>query len=268
MTIYLSDNRLTGPVPAELGNLTNLEEMYLDHNQLSGAVPPELGNLRTVRIVQLDHNELNGPIPAELADMDDLAALYLDFNQLSGPIPPELGLMQSLQILALNNNRLTSPIPRELFSGQVFYVWLTWNDFSGLLPAGVAYDGDPRGCLLTPGNTGLYVPDVPLYRAADWHGDGLICGIPFTADPAIVASDIGVLLDDLVREGTLNGGRANALQKKIEQALEHLRKGRIEQADHAVRNFMRQVDRLTDTVLPSAQAAELKLRAEIMIQLM
>jgi hypothetical protein len=31
---------------------------------------------------------------------------------------------------------------------------------------------------------------------------------------------------------------------------------------------MRQVDRLTDTVLPSAQAAELKLRAEIMIQLM
>jgi len=32
-----------------------------------------------------------------------------------------------------------------------------------------------------PGNGGLYMPDNPAYRAADIDGDGLICGLGFTA---------------------------------------------------------------------------------------
>ena len=41
--LHLDWNRLSGKIPAELGNLTNLEFLSLNVNQLSGAIPEELG---------------------------------------------------------------------------------------------------------------------------------------------------------------------------------------------------------------------------------
>ena len=48
-TLYLNDNALTGPIPAELGDaLTNLTTLYL-HNQLSGPIPAELQTLAAMQ---------------------------------------------------------------------------------------------------------------------------------------------------------------------------------------------------------------------------
>ena len=43
--LNLSDKNLTGPLPPELGTLTNLTGLYLNHNNLTGPIPPELGTL-------------------------------------------------------------------------------------------------------------------------------------------------------------------------------------------------------------------------------
>ena len=45
----LGGNELSGPVPPELGNLTNLTELALYWNELSGPIPPELGNTGDAR---------------------------------------------------------------------------------------------------------------------------------------------------------------------------------------------------------------------------
>ena len=42
--LSLSFNQLTGEIPAELGDLTNLKGLWLDRNQLTGEIPAELGN--------------------------------------------------------------------------------------------------------------------------------------------------------------------------------------------------------------------------------
>ena len=41
----ISDLGLTGPIPAELGSLTDLKELRLAHNNLTGAIPLELLSL-------------------------------------------------------------------------------------------------------------------------------------------------------------------------------------------------------------------------------
>ncbi|MCP4111035.1 MAG: hypothetical protein GY749_36840 [Desulfobacteraceae bacterium] len=98
---------LSGYLPAELGNLTNLEALDLYYNQLSGSVPPELGNLTILYSLYLDKNQLSGTIPSELGNLKYLRYLHLSGNQLSGLIPPELENLTKLASLNLGNNYVT-----------------------------------------------------------------------------------------------------------------------------------------------------------------
>ena len=101
-------------MPAELGNLTNLEELYLYGNDLTGPIPPELGNLTNLKRLNLGDGRLVGSIPSELGRLTNLTRLYLALNNLTGPIPPELGNLTNLTVLALSRNSLTGSIPPEL----------------------------------------------------------------------------------------------------------------------------------------------------------
>jgi hypothetical protein len=49
MHSWLYENQLTGSIPGEIGNLSNLLDLVLSSNRLSGPIPPELGNLKSVR---------------------------------------------------------------------------------------------------------------------------------------------------------------------------------------------------------------------------
>ena len=44
-SLYLSENELSGEIPAALGNLANLQLLYLDSNKLSRGDPGEAGGL-------------------------------------------------------------------------------------------------------------------------------------------------------------------------------------------------------------------------------
>ncbi|GAQ78093.1 L domain-like superfamily protein [Klebsormidium nitens] len=82
-------NNLSGPIPPELGNLTNLVYLEIDKNNLSGPIPRELGTLTYLSRLGLSNNNLSGTIPAELGFLP-YASLDLQNNSLSGPIPPSL----------------------------------------------------------------------------------------------------------------------------------------------------------------------------------
>ena len=41
----LGYNQLTGSIPPEIGNLTNLESLHLNNNQLTGMIPESICNL-------------------------------------------------------------------------------------------------------------------------------------------------------------------------------------------------------------------------------
>ena len=82
--LHLISNRLSGEIPAELGNLPKLEEISLDDNRLSGQIPSELGNLENLKWLILNRNKLTGEIPAELGNLENLEWLTMNTNQLTG----------------------------------------------------------------------------------------------------------------------------------------------------------------------------------------
>ena len=85
--LYLRARGLDGSIPAELGNLPNLEWLLLESNQLSGEIPPELGNLSNLESLRLGSNQLTGEIPPELGNLSSLQSLSLYSNKLSGETP-------------------------------------------------------------------------------------------------------------------------------------------------------------------------------------
>lgn len=137
--LELSSNNLSGNIPAQLGNLSQLIILRFFNNQLTGNIPPELGNLNNLKIIDLGLNpfdpgpipnwldsllqlerirldavNLNGTIPGELSGLSRLIALNLSNNTLEGNIPPGLGSLVNLEELLLYSNQLTGEIPDEL----------------------------------------------------------------------------------------------------------------------------------------------------------
>ena len=91
--LLLWDNQLTGPIPAWLGDLTNLQWLWLSVNELTGPIPAELGDLTNLTGLDLAGNQLMGPIPAELGDLTNLEWLSLASNQLAGCIPGDCEIL-------------------------------------------------------------------------------------------------------------------------------------------------------------------------------
>ena len=132
----LNYNQLSGEIPAELGNLPNLEFLNLSVNQLTGEIPAELGNLPNLKWLDFQNNELSGKIPAELGNLSNLEGLDLYGNQLSGEIPAELGKLSNLEYLYLGGNQLNGEMPAELGSlSNLLHLSLGGNQLNGEMPA-------------------------------------------------------------------------------------------------------------------------------------
>ena len=134
--LVLTSNQLSGLIPSELGNLSNLRLLHLSFNNLSGSIPSELGNLSNLKSLYLDGNGLSGSIPSELGNLSNLRGLYLDDNNLSGEIPSSLGNLSNLQVLYLDNNQLSGSIPSELGNlSNLRGLRLGINPLSGSIPS-------------------------------------------------------------------------------------------------------------------------------------
>ena len=111
--LYLASNQLTGNIPSEIGKLTKLTRLYLHRNQLSGSIPSEIGKLSSLQSLNLNDNQLSGNIPSEIGNLSNLKYLYLRDNRLSGKIPSEIGNLTNLNYLYLKSNQLSDTIPSE-----------------------------------------------------------------------------------------------------------------------------------------------------------
>jgi len=130
---------LSGEIPPEIGNLTNLTNLLLNDNQLTGSIPSEIGNLTNLTNLLLNDNQFTGSIPSAIGNLTSIYKLSLHDNQLTGEIPDEIGNLTNLWLLNLSDNRLTGSIPSEIGSlTGLTYLILKNNHLSGLIPPEIA----------------------------------------------------------------------------------------------------------------------------------
>ncbi|MEM6319989.1 MAG: 3-coathanger stack domain-containing protein [Bacteroidota bacterium] len=135
-SVTFLNNNLVGPLPTELGDLTDLKSLRLPVNKLSGSIPSTLGNLSNLEVLELNTNQLTGNIPTTLGNIDSLSNLQLFNNQLNGLIPIQLSMLTNLTKLALWGNQLTGTIPTALGNiSNLERLELHLNQLSGTIPA-------------------------------------------------------------------------------------------------------------------------------------
>ena len=137
--LNLSYNNLTGIVPHELSNFSQLRILNLSGNSLSGLIPSELQRLSQLRRLNIGSNALTGVIPSDLGHLVQLEYLQLFENALTGEIPPSLGRLSRLKLLNLESNSLTGEIPIELkHLSRLEWLGLRDNSLTGKIPLELA----------------------------------------------------------------------------------------------------------------------------------
>ena len=105
-----SDNWLTDAPLAEWYGVEGdaggrVVRLRLERNRMSGQLPPELGDLSELRHLSLRGNRLTGPIPMELGGLTQLVSLNLGRNGFTGEIPRSLGKLAKLEALWIYSTR-------------------------------------------------------------------------------------------------------------------------------------------------------------------
>ncbi|XP_019096692.1 PREDICTED: probable LRR receptor-like serine/threonine-protein kinase At1g56140, partial [Camelina sativa] len=122
-------NALSGPIPKEIGLLTELKSLGLGVNNFSGSIPAEIGTCTKLIKIYLGASGLRGGIPSSFANLLELEEAWLNDLDITGPIPELIGRWTKLRILKLHGTGLSGPIPLS-FSNLTSLSELSLGDIS------------------------------------------------------------------------------------------------------------------------------------------
>lgn len=128
---------ITGTIPPEIGDLTELTYLDLLQEDLSGEIPIEIWSLTKLKTLFLGAQAskqllLTNGIPPEIANLQDLEWLNLTQIPLTQPLQPELFNLPNLIRLRIVECGLTGSLPKEL--AQISDLLASGNEFEGAIP--------------------------------------------------------------------------------------------------------------------------------------
>ncbi|KAH0467270.1 hypothetical protein IEQ34_004508 [Dendrobium chrysotoxum] len=217
--LNLSNNRLSGPLPASFGSFSALQILLLNGNQFAGAIPPQLGKLKHLLKIDLSLNNFTGKIPQEIGDCSQLTYLDLSQNMLTGAIPARISQLRILNYLNVSSNKLSYSIPREIANMKSLTAAdFSHNNFSGRIPDSgqfayfnsSSYSGNPLLCGLVS-NPCNFSKITPFPR--NQHGGGgissqlpgkfkLLFALSLLACSVIFAATVAVKTRSIIRKSS------------------------------------------------------------------
>jgi hypothetical protein len=130
--LELPGNNLSGILPKELGQLSQLIGMDLSANFIYGTIPAEIGELTALIFLNLANNQLSGDLPEAFYDLVSLQSLELENNQLTGLLPNRIDRLRKLRFVDLSENDFFGDLPSGLYNlMDLEFINLGYNNFSG-----------------------------------------------------------------------------------------------------------------------------------------
>ncbi|XP_047151308.1 MDIS1-interacting receptor like kinase 2-like [Vigna umbellata] len=134
-TLDLSKNHLSGNIPKTICNISKLKYLNLSVNSLSGSIPNEVDHLQSLLTFNIFTNNLSGSIPPTLGTLILLESIHLFENKLSGSIPASIGNLSRLTLLSLSSNQLTGSIPPHIGNlTNAKVICVIENELTGEIP--------------------------------------------------------------------------------------------------------------------------------------
>ncbi|KAL8155042.1 hypothetical protein AgCh_000430 [Apium graveolens] len=142
----ISENNITGPIPYNLGSLPNIQWLSLGPNALGNNMQPgdlsffnSLVNCTRLKMLALDFNGLTGELPNSIVNLSTtMEGLYLYGNNIYGSIPQEIGKLVNMTELSLFGNFLTGSIPESIGElSKLSGLYLYDNNISGVIPTSI-----------------------------------------------------------------------------------------------------------------------------------
>ncbi|KAJ4879095.1 Leucine-rich receptor-like protein kinase family protein [Raphanus sativus] len=137
--LSLGFNSLSGPIPTDINNCTNLTYLDLGNNLFSGLFP-EFSSLSQLQYLYLNNSAFSGvfpweslqnatslvvlslgdnpfdttPFPDKVVTLKNLSSLYLSNCSITGNIPKSIGDLTELRNLEISDSGLTGEFPPEI----------------------------------------------------------------------------------------------------------------------------------------------------------
>ncbi|KAL7169702.1 hypothetical protein ACSBR2_034687 [Camellia fascicularis] len=125
--------RLSGKIPAWIGNFSLLSVLGLTRNNLVGGILNELGRLSKLEILQLYGNQLSSIVPPSIYNLSSIYYFSVTKNHLHGKLPPDVGLtLPNLQIFAGGVNNFKGTIHISIANASRLV-----NNFKGTIPVSI-----------------------------------------------------------------------------------------------------------------------------------
>uniref|UniRef100_A0A0E0L097 non-specific serine/threonine protein kinase n=1 Tax=Oryza punctata TaxID=4537 RepID=A0A0E0L097_ORYPU len=152
---------VVGQIPAELQNLSYLQDLNLNHNYLTGAIPSFIGKFAFMKYLGLGFNPLSGSLPKELGNLTNLLSLGVSLDNFTGELPEELGNLTKLEQLKASDNEFTGKLPDYLGSlTKLEDLDLSFNNITGQVPQSILNLGRLQFLFLGNNSFTGSLPDV------------------------------------------------------------------------------------------------------------
>ncbi|KAL4625634.1 hypothetical protein ACB092_05G039800 [Castanea dentata] len=112
--INLSNNNLSGSIPAKICAPFELRFLNLSRNHLMGKIPEKIGSMKELESIDLSRNHLSGKIPPSVSNLTFLSYLDFSYNNFSSRIPSSTQLQSFDAPSYVGNPQLCGdPLPKN-----------------------------------------------------------------------------------------------------------------------------------------------------------
>ncbi|OIW02860.1 hypothetical protein TanjilG_29636 [Lupinus angustifolius] len=107
-------NKLSGPFPKALTNITTLRNLSIEGNLFSGIIPSEIGKLVNLEKIVLSSNAFTGALPVALSKLTNLTDMRISDNNFSGRIPNFISKWTLIEKMHIEGCSFEGPIPSSI----------------------------------------------------------------------------------------------------------------------------------------------------------